>query len=286
MITLTEEQAHQIEEALHNVGNALMCLTTTRKLRQMYQEMRDDAVDGCNKALSTIRAARTQKQAEQAPVAFHRASFLSGYEAAQYDANSCDVPPQGWLCTRQAGHDGPCAAIEDNNGRELVNRAMSRLAEQDSAPQPMQDQVVTDEERMTHAYRRGFIHGQVDMRDRDESEPVKQEPVAWKCACGANLYIDSNGAPASKAEQAEPEPVAKVVLNRTNQITMQKPNGDCFDVSKHVGDFFYAAPVRTKDLTDDEAQKLWNDTSSIVPMWAHHLHFARAVIAKFKEKNI
>ena len=47
----------------------------------------------------------------------------------------------------------------------------------------------------------------------------------------------------------------------------------------------YANPVRTVDLTDDEAQKLWNDTSSIVPMWAHHLHFARAVIAKFKEKN-
>jgi len=47
----------------------------------------------------------------------------------------------------------------------------------------------------------------------------------------------------------------------------------------------YAAPVRTKDLTDDEAQKLWNDTSSIVPMWAHHLHFARAVIAADREKN-
>jgi len=46
-----------------------------------------------------------------------------------------------------------------------------------------------------------------------------------------------------------------------------------------------ATPVRTKDLTDDEAQKLWNDTSSIVPMWAHHLHFARAIIAADREKN-
>jgi hypothetical protein len=27
-------------------------------------------------------------------------------------------------------------------------------------------------------------------------------PKPWRCACGANLYIDSNGAPASKAEQA------------------------------------------------------------------------------------
>jgi hypothetical protein len=26
----------------------------------------------------------------------------------------CLVPPKGWKCTRGAGHDGPCAAIEDN----------------------------------------------------------------------------------------------------------------------------------------------------------------------------
>lgn len=69
-----------------------------------------------------------QEQAKQEPAVFHRASFLSGYEAAQSDANYCDVPPQGWLCTRQAGHDGSCAAIEDTNGHELVSRAMSRLA--------------------------------------------------------------------------------------------------------------------------------------------------------------
>lgn len=23
----------------------------------------------------------------------------------------CEVPPQGWYCTRKAGHDGPCAAL-------------------------------------------------------------------------------------------------------------------------------------------------------------------------------
>ncbi|WOB06517.1 hypothetical protein [Piscinibacter gummiphilus] len=27
-------------------------------------------------------------------------------------AQQCNVPPPGWRCTRQAGHDGPCAAIE------------------------------------------------------------------------------------------------------------------------------------------------------------------------------
>lgn len=23
----------------------------------------------------------------------------------------CDVPPAGWRCTREPGHDGPCAAV-------------------------------------------------------------------------------------------------------------------------------------------------------------------------------
>jgi hypothetical protein len=26
--------------------------------------------------------------------------------------NQCKVPPAGWYCTRQAGHGGPCAALE------------------------------------------------------------------------------------------------------------------------------------------------------------------------------
>lgn len=26
------------------------------------------------------------------------------------DSLKCDVPPFGWFCTREKGHDGPCAA--------------------------------------------------------------------------------------------------------------------------------------------------------------------------------
>lgn len=84
-------------------------------------------------AIADLKASDS-RPVKQEPMAFHRASFLSGYEAAQSDANSCDVPPQGWLCTRQAGHDGPCAAIADDKERELVNRAMLRLADQEAAP--------------------------------------------------------------------------------------------------------------------------------------------------------
>lgn len=26
--------------------------------------------------------------------------------------NECTLPPEGWMCTRIEGHDGPCAAMQ------------------------------------------------------------------------------------------------------------------------------------------------------------------------------
>ncbi len=41
--------------------------------------------------------------------------------------------------------------------------------------------------------------------------PLQAEPVAWRCACGANLYLDEYGHPASRAypRQPAPEPMAR-----------------------------------------------------------------------------
>jgi len=39
---------------------------------------------------------------------------MSGKET---ETGRCEVPPIGWYCTRDAGHDGPCAAIEDDGTR-------------------------------------------------------------------------------------------------------------------------------------------------------------------------
>lgn len=52
------------------------------------------------------------------------------------DANDvCQLPPDGWYCTRGAGHDGPCAAHQHEPDRELdaddqacIARGMARLA--------------------------------------------------------------------------------------------------------------------------------------------------------------
>ena len=72
-------------------------------------------------------------------------------------------------------------------------------------------------------------------------------------------------------EQAEQEPVA---------IADGTFNHNC-----PIGTPLYAAPVPTKDLTDDEIADIvyeMNGNEPTAPFW---LDLARAVIQKFKEKN-
>ena len=63
---------------------------------------------------------------------YARDAFLDGYETGQADAKVCQVPPLGWRCTRDAGHDGHCAAVEAPDEVALVERGMGRLREQKS----------------------------------------------------------------------------------------------------------------------------------------------------------
>ena len=82
------------------------------------------------------------------------------------------------------------------------------------------------------------------------------------------------------AEQAEQAPVAWGYFDADGSFM------DALD--RQHGSYqtpLYAAPVRTKDLTDDEIMKINVDTASIVPTCDRQFHFARAVIAAFKEKN-
>ena len=130
------------------------------------------------------------------------------------------------------------------------------------------------------------------------SEPVKQEPVAVISESAIGLVkLHSNGAclPFGTQLYADPvsapkqEPVAKIVLNRAGQIAMQKPDGDYFDISKHVGKTLYAASVSAKrewvDIT--KAEQLYLLASHIDKLTGDvmGLSLIDAVIAAFKEKN-
>jgi len=68
-VNKTTEALKLAEEALLNTGNALMVISAGRNLRQLYGEMRDDAVERCNKALAAIREALAEQE-KQEPVAW------------------------------------------------------------------------------------------------------------------------------------------------------------------------------------------------------------------------
>jgi hypothetical protein len=85
-----------------------------------------------------------------------------------------------------------------------------------------------------------------------------------------------NEAPAQSAQ----EPVAKVARNASGQISIQKPDGNAFDISKYVGQSFYTTqPKRPWVGLTDEEQEYWigcNTTKQAL---------ARAINNALKEKN-
>ena len=124
------------------------------------------------------------------------------------------------------------------------------------------------------------------------AEQAKHEPVLWgddkfapherpqkpeKCANGCPpLQVCDY---CQTAEQAEQEPVAVV------EITYGR-EPECY-VTGNIDDFpegvfkLYAAPIRTKDLTDDELAK----AAGFHELLPQELYIARAVIQEYRRKN-
>jgi hypothetical protein len=42
--------------------------------------------------------------------------------------NLCNRPPEGWYCTRGAGHEGPCAAVRVSRKRAIISDAVDEIA--------------------------------------------------------------------------------------------------------------------------------------------------------------
>ena len=80
------------------------------------------------------------------------------------------------------------------------------------------------------------------------------------------------------AKQAEQEPVGRWNWNEAKFEWLTK-----FNYYKHHMTPLYAAPVRTKDLMDEDIQKLRHKIDWTAE-WSY-VNFARAVIAADREKN-
>jgi hypothetical protein len=107
---------------------------------------------------------------------------------------------------------------------------------------------------------------------------AEQEPVAiadgtfnHNCPIGTPLY-------AAPIEPVKQEPVAWVAEDVCDgQFINGRKRRIWWECIEGAGTPLYAAPVRTKDLTDDEIDRIACNVS--------HKEFARAVIAADREKN-
>ena len=140
---------------------------------------------------------------------------------------------------REQGDD--VAWCEARAAAALEGPRAAITALRDALAQPLPDPV--DE------YRKGFIDGQIDMRDR----PEEQEPVAWIHKLHYLLGHAENMPPADRALALGWEPLHTTPPRREWQ-----------------------------SLTNEEIYPLYNEPRSDAEM----LEFARAVEAKLKEKNI
>ena len=84
------------------------------------------------------------------------------------------------------------------------------------------------------------------------------------------------------AEQAEQEPVAWMWVSEQGSERLEWESVQ--DISKWKSTPLYTSPVRTKDLTDDEIEKVGHQTLGDAPLNCEY-EFARAVIAADREKN-
>ena len=101
-------------------------------------------------------------------------------------------------------------------------------------------------------------------------QAARQIIVDWDS--GIHLYEAITAMREALAEQAEHEPVARVIGG------VFEP---CNDAVLSGAWELYASSVRTKDLTDDEIYPLYNEPTSD----KEAIEFARAVIAADREKN-
>lgn len=152
----------------------------------------------------------------------------------------------------------------------------------------------TDWNNGTHAkiYRPKFPAAITALREALAEPQITTPDVCGEVCARAKLCYGCNKdleeANAKYGEQAEQEPVAYAVKSQGSVFSLVSSvsvaeeivsmlRNDCPDTT-----FFalYAAPVRTKDLTDDEIDEIGK---SYFDEWS--FGFARAVIAADREKN-
>lgn len=84
----------------------------------------------------------------------------------------CKLPPEGWYCPREPGHDGPCAAGKSSLGQDWVSRMTSATAPDMTTPSSDTPEMTADKliDALIEVARRDNPRGRMD----DELTAAKQ----------------------------------------------------------------------------------------------------------------
>lgn len=66
---------------------------------------------------------------------------------------------------------------------------------------------------------------------------------------------------AAKSVPVVGEPVAKIRKNTTGQVHIVAPDGNAFDMSKHIGSTLYTEPTMARAITESEISRLRKDAA-------------------------
>jgi len=270
MTYVTAEAAQQIEEAFISVCDAF--------LNDDSHGLYDDAKE----ALATIREARAQEHShpdelEDRPVDVELAQYKRMFEAA---------------CSSLAAIGDALGVEPEEGGAESI---LSAIAELKNSPVQQAEQE-PDYFGLTHDH----TWLSIDKKQYDKlklegrmacyaaPQPVSQEPVAWIEGYPKDFYSE--------------EWFIAITIYGDRVVLKALPENYSYDFTTADGTYMkkenvkrwmqfpdseflpptVAAPVRTKDLTDDE---ILPDGYGVVTTYDGLLEFARAVIAADREKN-
>lgn len=103
----------------------------------------------------------------------------------------CTVPPEGWYCTRTAGHEGPCAAIPSDDADNFT---------------PEQEAIYQRGVEDGKLIARGMARLAAGMDKRKAESPARSDKDAELCKkCGVNPATEQCGGPMDCAERAAQE---------------------------------------------------------------------------------
>lgn len=87
-------------------------MTDQQEIEDLIAEAIDDSMDMDWTSRDGARAVFNALYAEGLLplMADDQARIDAAWETHKAAAPHCEAPPEGWFCTRDAGHDGPCAA--------------------------------------------------------------------------------------------------------------------------------------------------------------------------------